>query len=156
MPTVSPIAAIRKAAVALLDGAGLQIPVAGTPTDVTVLEHPPDSGVVDPSRLPGIYCYVRSEQTGVGSHRTQLRRYLVDFVLQGKGGHSDVIDQVDALDLALEATIATDPSLGGLLYQTSRAGSETSVVRAEISFSSRRVTYEVAREVDPLAPGVTI
>lgn len=147
-----PNKALRKGLVAALTNAQITIPIGGVQRDVTVGEHPPTGGWIPETELPGIYCFVRSERISTDSFDSDQRDSLIDIVLQAKGGRSDVIDQVDDMQLAVEIALMADDTIGGLLHQLRPVGSEVFTNQGEVIFGARRVTFEgslIALRADP-------
>lgn len=142
-----PLKAIRHACVDVLRDAAISVTVQGAPKAVTIADHPPLSGLIDESKLPGIYCYVRSEKITAATRQTDDREMQIDFVLQGADYADDVLDQVDDMHLALEQAVTASGNLGALVYRLQPIGSDGIVERGEISFASRRVTYVAMRDV---------
>ena len=159
MPRQHPIKAIRLAVVESLRDAAISIDVKGVPKAVTVLDFPPENGLVDESKLPGIFCFTRSERIEASANSAggveDTRDYLIDVVLQCGDYAANISDQVDDLHLALEDAISASDRFTGLVHRIRPTGSETLVERGEISFASRRVTYLASRNVNRRDPAIT-
>jgi hypothetical protein len=143
-----PAKAIRHAATERLVFAGMAISVGSVMTSVTVSKHPPAGAWIPDADLPGVYVYVRQERVEPGTLCADLRIYMVDIVLQAKGGRDDVLDQIDDLQFEVENALLSDFTLGGLVYDLHLIGSEIYLNQGEVVFGARKATFEARCEID--------
>lgn len=154
--TMHYLKAVRRRVNAALTDAAIQIPVGGTPRDVTVLTYPPAAGYVPEASLPAIYVFCRTEKVDLSSHSTARAAILVDVTLQSYGNDDEALDHVDDMHLAAHLAIMADRRLGGVAINTEPRGSDTHTDSGELRFGIRRVTFEVTLATPQTDPSLTI
>lgn len=151
-----PLEYIRKAAVAALEAGSIEVEIAGAAKPVGVYAQPPRGGEIPDKHLPGIYCFCRSEQVERASLDRLKRTVLLDLVIETKGTREEPLDQVDAIYLQIERAFAAQTAPQDARLRFMLRGSEISVVRGEVVFAARRVTYEVTFRGSAEDPDVTV
>lgn len=151
-----PLEYIRKTATGALKAGSITVDVAGAPKPVGIYDQPPRGGEIPEKHLPGIYCFCRSEQVERASLDRLKRTVLLDFVIEARGTGEEPLDQLDDITLQLERVMAGLATPADKRLRFLLSGSEINVVRGEVVFAARRVTYEVIYRGSSGDPDVTV
>lgn len=143
MTQVHAIEAARLATAGALTDAAIEISEFGTPVAVTVLDHPPSSGLLEDGSIPGLYVYVRSERVEFFDMERDRRVYVIDVMAQVADSHDAYMASMDDLHLQAETAILGHAALRALAFDVRPTGADTRTERGEVMFAARRISFEV-------------